>query len=174
MLNYYHKFLPNLCTVLAPLHKLLSKNVPWERSRDQEGAFNKSKEMLTSTAILTHYDSCKEIVVTCDASPYGIGAVISHVMENGDEKPIAYTSRTLSTAEKNYAQIDKEGLTVVYGVKKFHQMLYGRKFTIMTDHKPLLGLFSEHKCVPPLASGRIQRWALTLSAYEYVLKYRRG
>ena len=126
MLNYYNKFLPDLSTVLAPLHKLLSKNVPWEWSHDQEGAFNKSKEMLTSTAILTHYDSCKEIVLTCDASPYGIGAVISHVMENGDEKPIAYTSRTLSTAEKNYAQIDKEGLAVVYGVKKFHQMLYGR------------------------------------------------
>ena len=80
----------------------------------------------------------------------------------------------LNDGRKNYAQIDKEGLAVVYGVKKFHQMLYGQHFTIVTDHKPLLGLFGETKIIPLLESGRIQKWALTLSAYEYTLWYRKG
>ena len=72
---------------------------------------------MTSSALLVHYSSAKKIVLACDESSYGVGAVISHVLENGDEKPIAYASRTLTAAEKNYAQIDKEGLAFVYVVK---------------------------------------------------------
>ena len=83
------------------------------------------------------------------------------------EKAIAYASRSFAPAEMKYSHIEKEGLAVIYGVKKFHQYLWGRPFTEYSDHKPLQYLFSESCPVPVMASGRIMRWALTLSAYEY-------
>ena len=95
-------------------------------------------------------------------------------MEDGADRPIAYASRTLSSAEKKYCQLEKEGLAIVYGVKKFHQYLYGRKFTIFSDHQPLKYLFSESHQTSMMASSRIQRWALTLSAYDYTIQYRPG
>ena len=121
-----------------------------------------------------HYMTLQKLLLACDASPYRIGAVLSHVMPDGSERPISFASRTLASAEKKYSQLEKEGLAVVYGVKKFHNYLYGRHFTIQSDHKPLERLLSESKPVSPMASARIQRWALTLSAYEYSLVYRPG
>ncbi|KAJ8042549.1 hypothetical protein HOLleu_13634 [Holothuria leucospilota] len=70
--------------------------------------------------------------------------------------------------------VEKEGLACVFGVTKFHQYLYGQQFTLVSDHKPLMSLFNEKKGIPQMASGRIQRWALTLSAYDYKIKYREG
>ena len=167
LLNYYGKFLPNLSSILAPLHRLLHKKTVWKWTSEQEKAFQEAKALLTSPCLLVHFDADRELLLACDASPYGVGAVLSHRMDDGTEKPIAFASRTLPAAEKKYSQLDKEGLAVVYGVKKFHQYLFGRHFEILSDHKPLQHLFSEHRPVPVLASARIQRWALTLSAYSY-------
>ena len=103
MVQYYHSFLPGLATILAPLHWLLQKNVRWERSDDCKKAFEACKEGLTSDSLLVHYDLNRKLRLACDASSYGLGAVLSHVMEDGQERPIAYASRTLSSSEKNYA-----------------------------------------------------------------------
>ena len=172
LLTYYGKFLPNLANVLAPLYQLLQKDLKWNWGDQEQQSFNKSKEMLTSTALLVHYDPTKPLVFSCDASQYGIGAVLSQVY-SGEEKPVAYASRTLTKAERNYGQLEK-GLALLFGVKKLHVYLFGRNFTFCTDHKPLQSLLNESKPIPCMASARIQRWALTLATYEFTIKYKSG
>lgn len=173
MLNYYGKFLPNISTKLASLYSLLHKDARWKWGAEQKKAFKNAKELLTSSKVLAHYDPSKELYLSCDASPYGVGAVLSHKMETG-EQPIAFASRSLSPAEKKYAQLDKEGLAIIFGVKRFHQYLAGRKFVILSDHQPLQHLFNEKKSISPMASARIQRWALILAAYDYHIRYKPG
>ena len=89
------------------------------------------------------------------------------MFKNGSECPIAYVSRTLSSSERNYAQIEKEALALVFGVLKFHQYIYGRRFTLVTDHKPLLSILGPKTGIPSLAAARMQRWSFLLSAYQY-------
>ena len=130
-------YLPNLSTILAPLHSLLEKGKSCKWSEEHQEAFRKSKELLNSSHLLVHYDPQKELILACDASPYGLGAVLSYRMEDNTEQPIAFASRSLFAADKNYSQLDKETLAIVFGVKKFHKYVHGRHFTILTDHKPL-------------------------------------
>ena len=136
MLNFYGKFIPNLSSILDPLHSLLRKDVVWKWEVEQQEAFDKAKTQLQSSDVLVHYDPEKELVVSCDASPYGVGAVLSHVMEDGSERPVAYASPTLSTAERNHGHLDKEALAVVFGVKKFHKFCMAAilRFTQITNH----------------------------------------
>ena len=173
LINYYGKFVGNISDILSPLYKLIQKNETFHWGNDQEKAFNKAKDILSSETLLVHFDPKKELVLTCDASSIGLGAILSHVDEEGDH-PIAYASRSLNQAEKNYSQLDREGLSIVFGVKKFHKFLFGRQFIIITDHKPLLGLFGESKSLPEHASPRVQRWAITLAAYDYELRFKPG
>lgn len=135
-LTYYSRFLPNLSTKLAPLNKLLSPKFKWKWKPEQERTFQESKKLLISSQLLVHFDPNLPITLACDASNYGIGAVLAHTLPNGSEKPIAYASRTLNSAEKNYSQLEKEGLACVFSVKKFYNYLFGHKFELVTDHKP--------------------------------------
>jgi len=159
--------------VLAPLYTLLHTKVPWRWTTVEAAAFKASKQLLLSSQCLVHYNRHEEVVLSCDASAYGIGAVLSHRFRDGTEKPIGFVSRTLSPAERNYSQLEKEGLACVFGIKRFHSYLFGRHFYLCTDHKPLLTLFKESRAVNPQASARIQRWALTLSMYEYTLQFKK-
>ncbi len=174
LLNYYTKFLPNLSTRLAPLYELLQQKKTWVWGAAQEKAFRETKTLLTSSSLLAHYDASKELILACDASPYGVGAVLSHTMDDGTEHPVAFASRSLSPAERKYAQLDKEALAIVFGVKRFHHYLFGRTFTILSDHQPLKHLLGENRGIPAMASARIQRWALTLSAYNYRIVFKPG
>nr|XP_055073117.1 uncharacterized protein K02A2.6-like [Misgurnus anguillicaudatus] len=171
LVNYYGRFLPNQSTMAAPLYRLLRDNVTWEWKQSEQSAFEKCKDLLTDESVLVHYDPSLPLTLACDSSAYGIGAVLQHTMPTGEERPVAYASRTLAPAEKKYSQIEKEGLALIFGVKKFHQYLWGRKFKMVTDHKPLLTLFGEHKSLPTMAAARIQRWAIILSAYDYHIEY---
>ena len=85
-------------------------------------------------------------------------------MEDDSEHPISFAPRTLTKAEKNFSNLEREALAGIFGVKKFHQYLYGQQFILETDHKPLEALFNEKKATPTLATARFQRWALTLAA----------
>ena len=100
LLNYYGKFLPDLSTRLAPLHKMLKKDIKWGWETEQQNCFDSVKKLLTSAKVLAHYDWSKSLVLQCDASPYGVGAVLSQKGEDGVEKPIGFVSRTLNISEK--------------------------------------------------------------------------
>nr|VZI15666.1 unnamed protein product [Spirometra erinaceieuropaei] len=142
LISYYSAFLPSLHDVRAPLNHLL----------------------------LTHYDPTLPIVVAADASNHGVGAVISHTFPDGSEKAIMHASRTLTPAE-NYGQIGKEALALVFAVKKFRKLLYGRNFTLLTDHKPLLSIFGSKKGILVYSVSRLQRWATILLGYDFDICY---
>ena len=89
------------------------------------------------------------------------------MLPDGTERPVAYTSRTLTSTERNYAQLEKEALSLIYGVQKFHQYLYGRQFVLVTDHKPLTTILGPKRGIPPLAAARLKCWACTLGALIY-------
>lgn len=95
--------------------------------------------------MLAHYDQKLPIKLTIDSSSYALGAIISHTYPDHSERPIAYASRVLSDSECKFPQIEKEGLAIIFGIQKFYDYLYGRKFTLVTDHKPLIHIFGEKK-----------------------------
>ena len=119
-MNYYRKFIPQAASRLAPLYKLLEKNSTWQWTVECNNVFQECKSLLTSDAVLAHYETKKQLKLSCDASQYGLGAVLSHVLK-GEEHPIAFASRTLSKAERNYGQVEKEALALIFGVNKFHK-----------------------------------------------------
>ena len=173
-LNYYHKILPNLSSELKPLYDLLRNYTKFQWGKAQDTVFRRSKELMRSSTLLVQYNPELPLLIDCDASPHGLGAVLSHRFPDGVEKSICYTSRTLAQAETKYSQVEKEGLAVihVFGLKRFHKYIYGRQFDINTNHKPFLGLFSERKYMSTMASSRIQRWTITLGAYQCTLCYK--
>ena len=154
LIRHYWKFLPNLSTTLAPFYNLLHLSTKWRRTVAQKQASKASKSLLNSSRVLVHLDPSNDLMAGI-ASPYGVGAVLSHRYPDGTEKPFGYASRALTAAKKKYAQIEKEGLACIFRVKRFHQYIYGHHFTLVTNHKPLPGLFSENRAVPAQASARI-------------------
>lgn len=171
LVNYYSKFIPNVATKLNPLYSLLKKNNKFKWSVEQQAAFELIKKELVSSKVLVHYEPNLPLILACDASCSGIAAVISHQYTNGDTHPIAYASRSLTASERGYSQIDKEALAIIFGVKKFHQYLFGRQFTLLSDHKPLISIFGDKRGIPMYAASRLQRWSTILSTYQYKIKY---
>ncbi|XP_058027254.1 uncharacterized protein K02A2.6-like, partial [Ahaetulla prasina] len=174
LVNFYAVFLKNKATVAEPLHKLLGKNTVWSWGKSENRAFEAVKNLLSSDSLLIQYHNSLPLVLVCDASPYGVGAVLSHRLPNGTEAPIAFYSRTMSSPERNYSQLDKEALAIVSGVKKFHEYVFGRDFEIVTDHRPLLGILAGDRPTPVALSPRLTRWTIFLAAYSYKLQHRPG
>ncbi|XP_061186771.1 uncharacterized protein K02A2.6-like [Saccostrea echinata] len=171
LLNYYHRFSPNLDTVVGPLNELLQNNRKWNWTSKCEGSFVKVKELITSEQVLCHCNPYLPVCLATDASSYGIGAILSHDFEDGAKRPMEFASRSLTKAEKGYSQIDKEALGIYWGVKKFHNYLYGRRFTLITDHKPPVSIFHPKKSLPTMTTARLQRYAIFLSSYS--IEYRK-
>lgn len=173
LVTFYARFIPNLASVAHPLYELLKRDSEWNWSPECSATVNQFKAEITSSRFLMHFQPDLPVKLVCDASSYGIGAVLAHVMPDQTERPIAFASRSLNKAEKNYSQIEKEALSLVFGVKKFHMYLYGKQsFTLVTDHKPLLAILGSKAGLPTLVAARLQRWAIILAAYSYDLEYR--
>ncbi|KAB0801764.1 hypothetical protein PPYR_03950 [Photinus pyralis] len=171
ILSFYSGFLKDRATVAEPLYRLLDKTNTWKWTNRERNAFEAVKNLIASDKVLVHYEESKPIVLTCDSSSFGIGCVLGHRCENGQIAPIAFHSKTLSKTERAYAQLDREALSLILGVKKFHNYLYGRHFELQTDHKPLLGILSKDKPVSEMLSPRMLRWTLFLSNYNFNLVY---
>ena len=130
-----------------------------------------AKELILNSQTLVHYDDTLPPYLSCDTSSYGAGAVLSHQID-GQFRPVAFASCTLTQAQQNYSQLEKEAFSIIFGLKRFRQYLYGRSFTSLTDHRPLLTLFGPQRPVAAHAAARLQRWALILASYNYKIEYR--
>lgn len=156
-INYLGSYIPNLATITQPLRVLLKNDSLFSWGSEQTTAFEKVKQALISDPVLAYFDSSKSVSLQVDASKSGLGAVLLQ-----DGHPISYASRSLTAAENNYAQIEKELLAVVFGCEKFHTYVYGRTVNIQTDHKPLVPIISRPTS---MASPRLQRLLLRLQKY---------
>ncbi|KAI5743669.1 hypothetical protein M8J77_013901 [Diaphorina citri] len=169
MMGYYRKFIKDFAKITKPLTSSLKKGARINvDNKEYKEAFELCKNLLTNEPILQYPDFNKPFVLTTDASNYAIGSVLSQG-PIGSDLPIAYASRTLNDHEINYATIDKELLSIVWSVNHFRPYLYGRKFKIITDHKPLQWLFNVKE-----PSSRLLRWRLKLEEYDYELVYKKG
>lgn len=166
--GYYRRFIANYSKIGKPLYGLLKKGVKYEWGYEQEKAFQELKERLVSAPILQYPDFTQPFNLTTDASDYAIGCILSQG-PIGKDLPVAYGSRTLNKAERNYSTIEKELLAIVWACKHFRPYLYGRRFIIMTDHKPLKWIFSVQD-----PSSRLLRWRLKLEEYDYEIQYKKG
>ncbi|GJQ67555.1 hypothetical protein Trydic_g8365 [Trypoxylus dichotomus] len=145
------------------LRGLLSNKSEWQWTEVYERCFNRLKEFVLSTTTLSYYDSTKETTLSVDASPYGLGAVLTQ-----DGRPIEFAFVSLTPSQQRYNHIEKELLAAVFGCELFDYYLFDRSFSLQTDHRPLIGLLKK-----PLdeLSPRIQRLALRLLGYEFILSY---
>lgn len=174
LVNFNSKFIPNFAKKMEPFYNLLRKGVKFHWSDSCQRAYEQLKKEITSDQVLVHFDPNKPIVLTTDACNTAIAGVLSHRFSDGSLRPIAFVSRALNRAERNYSTIQKEALAIVFSVTKLHQFLIGVKFELHTDHKPLLSIFGENKGLPLMAAARIQRWAYILSGFDYTIKYVKG
>ena len=169
LVGYYRRFIFDFAHVSEPLVKLTRMNVRFNWGEDAKEAFQLLKAKLLSPPILGHPDLNKPFIVHTDSSSFAMGAVLSQKEESGQEKVLAYMSRKLKDAETRYSTTEQELLAVKYAVEKFHPYLYGKRFTIVTDHQPLVYL---RNCGNP--TGRHIRWLLKLESYDYEIQHRRG
>ncbi|EFO87345.1 hypothetical protein CRE_31410 [Caenorhabditis remanei] len=168
---FYSRFVPKLSELRGPLDRLMKQDVEWKWTPIEQNAFDKLKNAVADSTMLSHFKEDWKIMVAADASQYGIGGVLMHETPDGQEVPIAHFARSLTDTEKRYSQIEKEALALVYTVKKSHKFVFGRKFSLQTDHKPLLAIFGDSRDLPVHSQNRLVRWATTLLAYNFDISY---
>ena len=166
LINWLSRFIPNAATVTEPLRCLIRDETEFHWEETQEKAFKTIQKILTSDPVLRYYNVEEDVTISVDASKTGLGAVLLQ-----GNQPVAYASRSLTTSEQNYAQIEKECLAVLYGCERFHQYAYGKEIIIENDHKPLEAIFKKSLVnVPP----RIQRMLIRLQKYNITYVYKKG
>lgn len=173
LVTYYSRFIPDFSTMSHPLRCLLQKGQKWYWSSKCESGCIKLKAELCSDRVLMPFDPTLPVVLTTDASPHGLAAVLSHTL-NGIEKPIAYASRSLTKSEQNYSQLDREALAIIFGVTHFYKYLFGRHFLLVTDNQPLSRILHPHKALPQMTSARLLRYASFLSGFNYSVQFKPG
>ena len=143
---------------MHPLNNLLKHGVKWNWCKDCQKAFKQTKRCLMFSLVLVHFNPKLNVVLATDASAYGLGAVLSHQMSNGEEHPIAFASRTMSPAERNYSRLEKEALSIIFGIKKIPSVLVWKTVYLVDQSQAFIDYFGA--CIPTLGATRLQRWAI--------------
>lgn len=166
--SWYRRFVPDFSKLSQPLTSLLKKGKHFKWGKDQQQAFVDLKRNLTEAPVLACPDFTKTFTIQTDASDFGLGVVLTQEID-GRERVIAYASRHLNPAEKNYTTTEKECLAIVWGIRKMRMYLEGYNFIVITDHLSLKWLNSIET-----PTGRLARWALELQQYQFTVQYRKG
>ncbi len=166
MINYIGSYIPHLAEKANILRDLLKKDVPFQWEADHQTAYEELKALISADTCLQYYDTTKPTILEVDASQKGLGACLIQ-----NNKPIAFASKSLSEAQSHYSNIERETLALVYGIRRFHTYLFGREFTVESDHKPL-----EMITKKPLSSAppRLKRLLVKLQGYTFNVRYKPG
>ena len=166
MAQYMSRFIPDLAGTLEPIRALTRRDVPFVWSKECENAFDTLKRNLSESACLAYYDPSKELVIQVDSSKHGLGAALLQ-----DGRPIEYASRALTPSERNWVQIEKEALAVLYGLERFDQYTYGQPITVENDHKPLASIISKPLSMAP---KRLQDIMMRYNRYDVNFVFTKG
>ena len=178
MITCYQTFLQNYSTPVHPLNELLRKGMTWSWTEKCQSIFEELKEKLSRAPVLAHYNPQLPLKLDTDASAHGVGAVISHVLSNGQEHPVAYASGTLSKSEQNYSQVEREALAIIFAVKKFYCYLFGWNFRwLLTtnscapylDGKPEFPLLQQLECKGGLCFCRLFNMILCIGPQQSIV-----
>uniref|UniRef100_A0A669FAM3 Reverse transcriptase domain-containing protein n=1 Tax=Oreochromis niloticus TaxID=8128 RepID=A0A669FAM3_ORENI len=172
LVSWYSKFLPNFATVVAPMRACANDKNTFTWTSDAQVSFEEVKKLVVNSPALALFDPALRVVISTDASDYGLGAVFAQVQPDGTEKPVAFASRTLSATEQKYSTVEKEAYACVWAAEKWRTYLWGRRFTLRTDHQALTTLLSTKGI--NTAGMRIARWSARLLCFDYDVIYRPG
>ena len=163
MVNFIAPHVQNLSQLTAPLRDLLKKTNIWQWDADHQYIFEKTKQFVSTNIYLQYYDPTADVQLKVDASIKGFRATLIQ-----NKQPVVFDSKSLIPAETNYSNIERKCLAIVHGIQKFYHYLYGRSFTIISDHKPLEVIL--HKPLHRAPTG-IQRMMSEIQGYNYTIKY---
>ncbi len=169
MVNQMGIFAPNVTSLTSPLRELLRKDVMWTWDTAQQNAMESIKKELCTTPTLPWYDATKPLIISADASSYGLGETLQKEEGNGNRKVVAYASRSMTDCKSRYAEIEKVALALTWACDRFAQYVMGVHILLETDHKPLIILLGQ-KLLDQLPL-RVQRFGLRLMRYSYAITY---
>lgn len=172
MATYVSKFIPNFATMSEPLRKMTRKNIKWNWNSDSDKAFRALKEALMNEHCLAFYNLDRETFLVVDASPFGLGGILMQTQPDGTRKPVSFASRSLNDTERRYSQIEREALACVWAVEHFHLYLWGKRFILQTDHKPLIHMLDPK--VTTVLPARIDRLSWRLRPYDFEIQHIKG
>ena len=169
MANQLGKFSPNLADMTKPLRDLLAKDTEWCWDEPQREAFEAIQREISQSPVLALFDPQRKTTVSADASSFGLGAVLLQMQADGQQRPVAYASRSMTPTEQRYAQIEKEALAITWACDRFADFLVGLVFHIETDHKPLVPLLGAKRLDElPL---RVQRFRMRMLRYHFTISH---
>ena len=167
--NYSSRFIPHFVTLSEPLRKLIRKDVSFHFRAEQKAAFESLKQSMAEAGTLAYFDKNAPSKIIADASPVGLGAVLVQ-SQDGAWVLICYASRSLTSCERKYSQTEKEALALVWVCERFHAYIYGMRFDLVTDHKPLEVIYGPRS----KPSARIERWVIRLQPFDFRIVYAPG
>lgn len=169
MCGFYRKHIPEFAKVAVPLYELTKKDVEFKWTEECQASFEALKTCLVQAPVLARADVSQPFIVTTDASQTHVGGVLSQIQEDGSDRPIGYFSKKLKPPESRYSTTDREALAIILTCRHFHHYLWGTKFTIYTDHRPLTSIFKKKT-----KSQRVQRWTWEMKEYSFEIRYVKG